>query len=65
MRSNFSVEAPADHAVDLVALVEQELGEVGPVLAGDAGDQCALGCHRRQARTIHIVAAVPSRPSTT
>ena len=27
-------------AVDLVALAEQELGEVGAVLAGDAGDQC-------------------------
>ena len=25
-----------DQAVDLVALAEQELGEVGPVLAGDA-----------------------------
>jgi len=27
-------------AVDFVALVEQELGEVGAVLAGDAGDEC-------------------------
>ena len=31
----------ADHAVDVVALLEQQLGEVGAVLAGDAGDQCA------------------------
>ena len=29
----------ADDAVDLVALVEQQLGEVGAVLAGDAGDE--------------------------
>jgi hypothetical protein len=27
-------------AVHVVALVEQELGEVGAVLAGDAGDEC-------------------------
>jgi hypothetical protein len=29
----------ADHAVDLVALLEQQLGEVGAVLPGDAGDE--------------------------
>ena len=29
----------ADHAVDLVALVEQELGQVRAILAGYAGDQ--------------------------
>ena len=33
--------APLD-AVDLVALAEQELGEVGAVLSGDAGDECLL-----------------------
>jgi RNA polymerase sigma-70 factor, ECF subfamily len=33
---------PADHADDLVALVEQQLGQVGAVLAGDAGDDDAL-----------------------
>jgi glutaminyl-peptide cyclotransferase len=32
----------ADDAVDLVALGQQELGEVGAVLAGDAGDECAF-----------------------
>ena len=32
----------ADEAMDLVALVEQELSEVGAVLAGDAGNQCAF-----------------------
>ena len=31
----------ADHAVDFVALAEQKLGQVGAILAGDAGDQCA------------------------
>ena len=29
----------ADDAVDFVALFEQKLGQVGPVLAGDAGDE--------------------------
>ena len=32
-------------AVHLVALVEQELGEIGAVLAGDAGDQSNLTVH--------------------
>ena len=31
----------------LVALLEQQLGEVGAVLAGDAGDQRALVAHSR------------------
>ena len=30
---------PADEPVDLIPLAEQELGEVGAVLAGDAGDE--------------------------
>ena len=42
MRSKFTRGAAADHADDLVALVEQELGEVGAVLAGDAGDEGTL-----------------------
>ena len=32
----------AHHAMDLVALGYQELGQVGPILAGDAGNQGAL-----------------------
>jgi hypothetical protein len=32
----------ADEAVDLVALRQQQLGQVQPVLTGDAGDECAL-----------------------
>jgi hypothetical protein len=32
----------ADHAVDLVAFGEQQLGEVGAVLPGDACDECAF-----------------------
>ena len=32
----------AHEAEDVVALVEQQLGEVGAVLAGDAGDECSL-----------------------
>jgi hypothetical protein len=28
-----------NYPVDLVALVEQKLGEIGAVLAGDSGDQ--------------------------
>ena len=30
---------PADHAVDAVALGEEQLGQVRAVLAGDAGDE--------------------------
>ncbi len=36
---------PALDAVHLVSLVQQELGQVGAVLSGDAGNQGAL-CHR-------------------
>ena len=36
----------ADHAVDFVALLEQELGQVGTVLPGDAGDQGFAGHER-------------------
>src|SRR5215204_2606646 len=32
----------ADDAKDFVAVLEQELGEIGTVLPGDAGDQRAL-----------------------
>ena len=45
-------------AVHLVALVEQELGEVGAVLAGDAGDQCDLG-HPCQLFSVEVVVARP------
>jgi hypothetical protein len=31
---------PAFDAVDFIAFFQQEFGEVGAVLAGDAGDQC-------------------------
>ena len=34
---------PALDAVDLIALGEQQLGQIGAVLAGDAGDQCHFG----------------------
>ena len=34
----------ADHAADGVALFQQQLREVGAVLAGDAGDQCPSNC---------------------
>jgi hypothetical protein len=34
-------------AVDFVALLQQELGKVGAVLAGDAGDECDLVGHGR------------------
>jgi len=35
----------ARHAVHLVALLQQELGQVGAVLPGDAGDQRDLSAH--------------------
>src|SRR5207248_1381907 len=39
----------AHHAVDLIALLEQQLGEVRAVLAGDAGDQRRARAHARRA----------------
>ena len=42
MRSKFTVLERRTMPNDLVALVEQQLGEVGAVLAGDAGDQRGL-----------------------
>src|SRR5215213_5564380 len=53
---------PPDHAVDVVALLEQQLGQVGTVLAGDSRDQrarhqtAASSCSRNQL----TVAAMPS-----
>jgi hypothetical protein len=40
----FRIEAggTADESMDLVALVEEEFGEVRAVLASDAGDECAF-----------------------
>ena len=43
MRQKFGAAGAADDGVHLVALLEQQLGEIGAVLAGDAGDQCAFG----------------------
>ena len=42
MRPGVEARRAADDAVDLVALLEQQLGQVRAVLAGDAGDQRAL-----------------------
>ena len=39
MRCGVEAGRAPDDAVDLVALVEQQLGQVRAVLAGDAGDQ--------------------------
>ena len=41
MRLVLKVEDAPDDAVHLVSLGEQQLGQVGAVLAGDAGDQRA------------------------
>jgi hypothetical protein len=41
-------------AVDLLALREQEFGEIGAVLPGDARNECAFPFHRS-------LAAVPNR----
>ena len=42
MRHTFGRAQAADDAEDFVALLEQQLREVGAVLAGDAGDQRAF-----------------------
>ena len=54
MRSTFSVDGAADDAEDLVALVEQELGQVRAVLARDARDQ-------RAPRLAHPASCRPGR----
>ena len=41
--------AAADDAPHLVALFQQQLGQVRAVLAGDAGDQGRLAVERRKA----------------
>ena len=43
MRQKFGGARAADDADDLVALLEQQLGEIRAVLAGDAGDDRAFG----------------------
>ena len=37
-----AIERAVDQAVDLVALLQEKLSEVGAVLTADAGDQSAL-----------------------
>src|SRR5919201_5366052 len=49
---------PAYHAVDLVALFQEHLGQVGPILAGDAGDQRAL-YHRHN---LSVTRGIPASP---
>ena len=39
MRSKLKVARPPHHPEDVISLVEQELGEVAPVLAGDSRNQ--------------------------
>jgi hypothetical protein len=40
MRLGVEGGSAADDAVHLVTLRQQQLGEVGTVLTGDAGDEC-------------------------
>jgi hypothetical protein len=42
----------ADHAVDLVALVQQQLRQVRTVLAGDSRDQCSLHVGRQDDKLV-------------
>ncbi len=50
MRSVLNVDAPADEAVDDVALVQQLLGQVGAVLPGDAREEGDLVRHAAEPR---------------
>ena len=49
----------AHHPVNLVALVQQQLRQVGPVLAGDPGDQGAL-CHGHSVTTVRGTRSCPT-----
>ena len=44
------VAGPPDHPVDGVILFQKQLGQIGAILAGDAGDQCCFWrrCHFEQ-----------------
>ena len=48
----------AHHTVHFVTLLQQQLGEVRPVLAGDAGDQRAL-CHGHSVLTVRGIRSYP------
>ena len=52
-----------DQPVDLVALLQEELGEVRAVLAGDAGDQRLPGPLGDHAAAATVASAVGSRPA--
>ena len=54
MRSKFTVERAPHHPDDLVALLEQQLGEVRAVLSGDTGDQRAASWHGHCFRPGHV-----------
>jgi hypothetical protein len=59
--------AAALDAVHLVALVEQELGEVGAVLAGDAGDEMRwpMALSQTDARSMKMPLFQKCRPPAT
>ena len=42
MRDGVEGAGAADDAVDFVAFLEQQIGEIAAVLPGDAGDECFL-----------------------
>jgi hypothetical protein len=50
---------PALDAVDFIALLEQELGQVAAVLAGDAGDAGDESCFQFWLPDVLIFSAVP------
>ena len=61
MRSVLNERGAALDAVDFVALLEQQLGEVGAVLAGDAGDECDLLCRASWLMAVAEVRCVKRR----
>lgn len=36
---------PALDAVDFVSLLQKKFGQIGAILAGDAGNKCSFLCH--------------------
>ena len=54
----------ADHAVDLVALLQQQLGQVGPVLAGDSRDQRSLHEARQDDKLVRWHLRSPTSPAS-
>ena len=59
MRDGIEGARPADDAVDFVTLLQQQIGEIRTVLAGDAGDERFFHDQPRDADAVGRATRVP------